>query len=223
MHYVQKIISLEDIWPCRRTRWWLLMIPKKYDLKDIQAFPQDGNLQHINQLFMDWPHWPESEEIDLLLTEEELRILQDERYGDDIRWLREIRTCPCILHSYATVLRACPCGCRKTGFSFERLLRDGVRGFYIRSPVTHKPRWLHPREAALLCGLNPQMWLPADLRAGLCLVGQCASPYMHHGLEDTCVIYSMASQAQRFKSYTNTECGYSVKFTAWFRHLSLTS
>ena len=38
------------------------MIPKKYDLKDIQAFPQDGNLQHINQLFMDWPHWPESED-----------------------------------------------------------------------------------------------------------------------------------------------------------------
>ena len=62
MHYVQKIISLEDIWPCRRTRWWLLMIPKKYDRKDIQAFPQDCNLQHINQLFMDWPHWPESED-----------------------------------------------------------------------------------------------------------------------------------------------------------------
>lgn len=58
----------------------------------------------------------------------------------------------------------------------HRLLRDGVRGFYIVSMVTGRQRWIHPREAALLCGLNPSMKFPDDLRAGLCLVGQCASP-----------------------------------------------
>ena len=42
--------------------------------------------------------------------------------------------------------------------------------------LTGRQRWLHPHEAALLCGLDPQMHLPEDLRAGLCLVGQCASP-----------------------------------------------
>ena len=67
-------------------------------------------------------------------------------------------------------------GCRAAGFNAERPLRDGIRGFYVQSALTHRFRWLHPKEAALLCGLDPEQWWPADLRAGLCLVGQCASP-----------------------------------------------
>ena len=83
-------------------------------------------------------------------------------------------------HAFSTVtstsLRACPCGCRVQGFNELRLLRDGVRGFYVISHVTGKPRWIHPKEAALFCGLDPHISWPRDLRAGLCLVGQCASP-----------------------------------------------
>ena len=102
--------------------------------------------------------------------------MQDCRYGRDLRQLTRQDIAPCFLHSYSTILRGCPCGCRATGFSQYRLLRDGARGFYIVSMKTGRHRWLHPREAALLCGLDPMMKLPSDLRAGLCLVGQCASP-----------------------------------------------
>eukprot|EP00435_Cladocopium_sp_Y103_P068262 s345_g31.t1 len=103
-------------------------------------------------------------------------ILGDPAFGQDLRLLCQEDVCPCFLHSYSASLRGCPCGCREKAFQESRLLRDRVRGFYIVSHVTGKARWLHPREAALLCGLDPTMWMPAKLRAGLCLVGQRASP-----------------------------------------------
>ena len=133
-------------------------------------------LKVVGQLFPLWPRWSLEDEEDLQLSDYELEILRDRRYGSDLRQLSRDDVVPCFLHSYSNPLQGCPCGCRTVGFSQHRLLRDGVRGFFIISMVTGKHRWIHPREAAILCGLDPRMQLPEDLRAGLCLVGQCASP-----------------------------------------------
>ena len=154
----------------------MLMVPQHYNVYQIPDFDKDENMQTLGSLFPAWPQWHWEQEEDLQLTEIELDTLKDPRYGHDARALRQEMACPCFLHSYSTVLRSCPCGCRSGAFHEHRLLRDGVRGFYVLSMITGHERWVHPREAALLCGLNPHMWLPNDLRAGLCLVGQCASP-----------------------------------------------
>ena len=154
----------------------MLMAPVKYHITQIPDFPMDEGPHVLGQLFPSWPQWSPQEEEELQVSAHELATLQDPVYGHDLRLLRQESICPCFLHSYGNVLMKCPCGCRQGPFSEARLLRDGVRGFYIISMITGEERWLHPREAALLCGLDPQMILPQDLRSGLCLVGQCASP-----------------------------------------------
>lgn len=176
MDLVQTVLNLDRAWPCRRTRWWAIVKPVKYQIHSIPDFPEDLLLKVVGQLFPLWPRWDPEVEEDLQLTEYELEIMQDRQFGRDLRQLARDDVVPCFLHSYSTSLTRCPCGCRPGGFSHQRLVRDGVRGFYIVSMVTGRQRWLHPREAAILCGLDPQMHLPDDLRAGLCLVGQCASP-----------------------------------------------
>ena len=176
MDVTQTILNLDRSWPCRRSRWWMIMTPKEYNLKHIGDLPEDAELRFIRHLFRHWPQWTIEEEEDLQLTQEELTILRDPAFGADRRSLCQDEVCPCFLHSYSTSLRACPCGCRTNGFHELRLLRDGVRGFYVISHVTGRARWIHPKEAALLCGLDPHIRWPQELRAGLCLVGQCASP-----------------------------------------------
>ena len=152
------------------------MAPQEYNLKQIGDLPEDLAMRKIRSLFPHWPHWPWTEEEELQLTADELNILQNPVYGADQRSLQQDETCPCFLHSYSTSLRECPCGCRTKAFNEYRLLRDGVRGFYLISSITGHARWVHPKEAAVLCGLDPNLRWPQDLRAGLCLVGQCASP-----------------------------------------------
>ena len=175
MVFQQTILRLEQTWPCRRTRWWLLMIPKKYRLDAIPDLTLDPPMQRLDSLFKCWPQWTEDEEEQLRLSPMELGKFQDPQYGKDIRVLQDHLPCPCFLHSYATGLEECPCGCRNKGFNEQRLLRDGLRGFYVLSQKDYQPRWVHPREAATLCGIDPMMSFPKNLKAGFCQIGQCAS------------------------------------------------
>jgi hypothetical protein len=134
----------------------MLMKPVEYQLHGVGDLPEDRALQVIGQLFPAWPIWALDDEENLMLTDKELEVMQDTKYGHDLRQLTRSDVVPCFLHGYSTVLRECPCGSRKA-FSPHRLLRDGVRGFYIVSMVTGKQSWLPPREAALLCGVIRMM------------------------------------------------------------------
>ena len=175
MDIIQTVLHLERCWPCRRTRWWMLMVPTHYKVSSIPDIPMDETLQQLDQLIKVWPRWSDDEEDQLRIPAEELAMLNDKRYGTDCRILRSDQPCPCFLHSYGSALGPCPCGCRQQGFSMERLLRDGLRGFYVFSSRDGAPRWLHPAEAALLCGIDPMIKWPTDLKEGLCMVGQCGS------------------------------------------------
>ena len=175
MHYEQVILALDKAWPCRRTRWWMMMIPREYQIPKLLDLPLDSTMQRLDKLIPIWPLWTDVEEDQLRLTEEEFAMLSNPKYGNDERVLQNDKIVPCILHSYANGLKGCPCGCRATGFAIQRLERDGLRGFYLYSQRDGHPRWLHPAEAALLCGINPLMSFPEEPRAGLCLIGQCAS------------------------------------------------
>ena len=176
MHFAQRVLHLHDTWPCRRSRWWMIMIPTRYELHGLLALPADSGLCHFGHLFVTMPQWTLQETKELEVTEEEMVMFQDERYGIDDRLLHANKPVPCILHSYGSALTKCPCGCRKGGFLQSRLLADGLRGFFVIDSTTQKYRYLHVREAALLCGIDPQFNFGSSARNGLCLVGQCASP-----------------------------------------------
>ena len=176
MHFEQRILSLDRTWPCRRTRWWLYMVPKKYVLQSMLDLPIDTQLQHLEHLFPQWTTWASYEMEELYVPEEVLNKMSDERYGTDIRRLQQNRPCPCILHSYSFGLSACPCGCRTHPFSEERLLVSGLRGFYVLDECSLRPRYLHVKEAAFLCTLDPLMDFGSSCRDKLCLIGQVAAP-----------------------------------------------
>ena len=130
MDFVQTILNLDRSWPCRRTRWWVLLKPVKYRIHGVPDLPEDPMLKVVGQLFPLWPRWSLEDEEDLQLSDYELEILRDRRYGSDLRQLSRDDVVPCFLHSYSNPLQGCPCGCRTVGFSQHRLLRDGVRGFF---------------------------------------------------------------------------------------------
>ena len=174
MDIVQRVLNLHVTWPCRRTRWWCLIIPNKYQLAELNAMPTSPQMQAVQSLFREWPLWPTDIEDELTLNEEEHAVFGNPAFGDDVRHLRRNEPAPCLLHSYGSVLQACPCGCRGP-FSKIRLMRDGVRGYYIIGR-NGQARFLHATEATFLCSLRPSMIFPAGPRSSLCLVGQCAAP-----------------------------------------------
>ncbi len=113
---------------------------------------------------------------ELFVPVNDLAKFSDERYGNDIRRLQQNGPCPCILHSYSFGLTACPCGCRHFPFSEIRLRQAGLRGFFVVDEATGRNRYLHVKEAALLCTLDPLMNFGASSKDGLCLIGQIAAP-----------------------------------------------
>ena len=175
MEVTQTVLKLEVTWPNKRTRWWTLLLPREYGLRMIPDLPQDPPMQRLDSIFKTWPQWTDEEEDELALSEPELAKMHNDQYGKDVRILQNDQPCPCFLHSYSTGLEACPCGCRGQPFSEVRLARDGFRGFYVYSQRDGLPRWLHPREAAALVGVDPMMKFPDQPKAGLCLIGQAAS------------------------------------------------
>ena len=158
----------------KRSRWWALIVPKEYDIK-LMDLPKMDFLNSIAAVFPTWPIWPLEVEEQLRLTVLEKQLYFDKSYGRDLRHLTPRDNAPCLLHSYGHALDSCPCGCRGL-FNPLRLLKDGLRGFFIWGAQLQDYRFLHPAEAALLCTVPPATTFPSPTRAGLCLVGQCAAP-----------------------------------------------
>ena len=180
MDIVQQVLPLHSTWPCRRTRWWCALLPKALQIQDFGLMPTYESLQEIRAILPQWPIWPDEVEKQLDLTEDELRVYTNRAFGSDVRHLQLNGIAPCILHSYGSVLQECPCGCRGK-FSPLRLLRDGVRGFYVMGK-TSQERYLHVAEAAYLCSIRPSMIFPAGPRHSLCQVGLCAAPLQALGV-----------------------------------------
>lgn len=175
MEFHQRILSLERTWVCRRTRWWMLMIPKKYHMDRMVDLPWDDSFQKVEDLIQVWTSWGNASQ-DLMVLPDELQMMHDPNLGDDIRRLRQSSKCPCILHSYGTFNRPCPCGCRTSPFNICRPETGGLRGFYVIDEQEGTPRFLHAKEAAIFCSLTPAMRFKDEGRTCLCLVGQCAAP-----------------------------------------------
>ena len=113
---------------------------------------------------------------ELKLSEEEISAYGDMCVGTERRELSLKGQVQTLLHSYSNALGPCPCGCRASGISMEKLIEKGLRGCYVTEFPGAPPRFLHPKEACLLLGIHPNVPLAGSLREALCLLGLVASP-----------------------------------------------
>lgn len=96
MEIYQKILALDRTWVCRRTRWWMIMVPKKYHIEQIQDL--GGRLDACIDI------WG-ADASDLAVTAEELDRMHSPNLASHARRLRQSGKCPCMLHSYGTFSR----------------------------------------------------------------------------------------------------------------------
>ena len=129
MHFqVQTImLDLQDQWIAKRRRWWVLVLPRGARGWTLRAWPKLPEPMAIGDVFHEWPVWPPSEEVSLLLCKGEVARLEDPRYGKDQRTLNMRGQAPTSLHSYGCALAPCPCGCRSAALSEVRLLRHSSK------------------------------------------------------------------------------------------------
>ena len=178
-HWVGVVLKLENAWPCRRQRWWALVLPQSIRLPALRDLPCLGGVQ-VCQWIPEWPLWPLEEEMKLKLDDKELAGIANPEYGTHDRRLDVRQPCPTLLHSMGFQFQDCPCGCRRA-LSHELLVRQGLHGVVVVS--RHDAvglRHLHPKEAALLLGVPGTMKTGDQLRQTLPLLGQIASPLQSH-------------------------------------------
>ena len=169
-------LDLQDQWPCRRARWWALLLPKAWNVYGLHPWPSSSPFQKVGDLFECWGSWSEDEETDLQLYSFEFEAYTNPAHGSDRRLLSLDVVASTFLHSYGNALLPCPCGCRLRPFSSRTLLDKGLRGCFVQSAVHQNPRYLHPRELGLLLGLPDSVVYPQTPRASLALLGLVASP-----------------------------------------------
>ena len=170
------ILNLDEQWPMKRTRWFCLMRPHAWGKHPLVPWSPLQPRPVIRDVLPHWGSWPESDLLELMLSEDELRAFMDPLHGSDKRLITLDDVAPVVLHAYGSQLTACPCGCRSKGFSSETLRRRGLRGFFICDPVSRQPRLLHPAEVATLLSMDNTLTVAGSLRATLCLYGNAAAP-----------------------------------------------
>ena len=175
-HGADAILELSHQWPTRRKRWWVLLAPTSWNLSSFGPWPSESNFDRVSKVLPSFGEFALAVEEELLLTPAELQAYSDPRFGDEDRLLKQHQVCPTMLHSYSSALTSCPCGCRDQAFSEWSLLRKGLRGIFVVSTLWNAPRFLHPKEAALLHTVPATMQLVGSPREDLCLIGQIAAP-----------------------------------------------
>ena len=183
MHLSRLVFDLRDQWPVRRRRFWCLLLTQDVPALSLSPWPRCSLHQTLGDVLPFDALWPYEHEMDLLWDQQELNVFVDKTYGSDLRILLPHLQAPTMLHSWANLLRACPCGCRTRPMSLGRLLRGGARGFGIYSALLSQVRHLHPEEGALLCTLPLHYRFTCSPRSALCLMGQIAAPLQVHWLQ----------------------------------------
>ena len=169
----QLVMDLAEQWPCRRLRWWCVLLPGDSP-NLLEAWPTHQVGMCIQDVIPEWPAWPEHEVEQLRWDEDERQHFLSPEFGSDPRQLNQLGIAPTLLHSCGSQLRSCPCGCRGP-LSQHRLRAAGLRGFGVLLG-DGSFRHPHPQEASLLNGLSVRYRHNPDLRAALCQIGQLASP-----------------------------------------------
>lgn len=123
---LQVNLHLQDRWPCRRSRWWVLLLPKSWNCLELSAWSPSTHFNTVGCIFTHWGTWSLQDETDLQLHDHELEAYMDPAHGNDERLLEMTDVANTLLHSYANALQACPCRCRSSSFTKASLQAHGA-------------------------------------------------------------------------------------------------
>ena len=183
----QQILELHGLLPSIRTRWWAIISLPDIGVTGIPPLPKLDHQPCISDLFQLHHELPEAEMQQLCLDLYEARHFHNAKGGIGAQMINRSRQMPTATHSWGTQLSPCHCGCRASGFSLTRLNDKGLYGVLIPlEKMMDSPhddlfalRHPHPKEIAILNGLNPS-YLDTEetftLKFLLGGVGQMASP-----------------------------------------------
>eukprot|EP00435_Cladocopium_sp_Y103_P026766 s106_g6.t1 len=129
MHVVKLVFDLQAQWPVRRNRFWCLMLTKDLPEICLRPWPSCATCTSLGMIMPFDAIWPEAHERDLSWDALESDMFFDPTFGSDLRLLLPHHVAPTMLHSWAHLLRRCPCGCRSWPLSIHRLRQGGARGF----------------------------------------------------------------------------------------------
>ena len=168
--------DLSWFWPMRRNRWFCVLAPPAWIQN--MCYKIEGSITElrVGDVLTEFVHDHEADLSQLQLSEYELSCYQDKRLGSDKRQLEASDICATALHSYASPLSECPCGCRSHSFAEASLVLHGLRGFYVIASKHDKPRYLTTQEMATLLTVGDTMQFSTNEKANLCLLGQIAAP-----------------------------------------------
>ena len=178
-HLSEVYLKLENLWPCRRERWWVVLTASALGPVNLKPIPTHVYPTMVKQLLPNDLHVSADHLAQLELDPEELRLFL--KYQPDLTkmLLNRQGVAPTFLHSLGSQVKACECGCRSAGFSDNQLSR-GLFGVLCRvadeKGGTGRFRHPHPDEVAILTAVPvPSSW-PGSLRLILAGLGQQASP-----------------------------------------------
>ena len=151
-----------------------MIVPSSLGFQGFDALPVLQLIPVLGELFRysPWPVWPQQDEDQLRWTPMEVQAYRCPDFGSVNRQLDMNEPCPTALHSWGSVLFACPCGCRQQGISAASLRRKGLRGVEVVSGQwPHHARHIHPKEMQVIMGFSPFERTLDDRRAQLVLFG----------------------------------------------------
>lgn len=219
-HLTQTELKLDQVWPCRRHRsWWILSAPEVGKIP-LCSWPSLSNISEVQHVIPEIRLWDVADEKLLALDDVELEAFGVLTDSHAKHLLNSKATAPCALHAWGSQTRACPCGCRKTGFSCQRLESKGLHGCIVRSAVlpdgSTNLRHLHPNEAMGLNTVDPVVDYGTNVRLTLSAVGQLACPIQslwvfgviaaHVDLLRQFPIFTAEAQIQAYRSWLLMRC-----------------
>ena len=182
-HKSDIVLRLEDVWPCRRERWWVVLSAYALGFINLKPLPIQPFPTMVKQVL---PRPLKITEQDL----EQLRISGEElqrfiQFRPDLKSMMVSLQgkCPTLLHSLGAQVTECLCGCRSQGFG-DATLAKGLFGIvmpiarpdYNVDSLDPQIRHPHPNEAALLSAIIPQKNWGCHHRLALAGIGQQANP-----------------------------------------------
>ena len=184
----QDILHLHHTWTSQRTRWWAALSLPNLNLSGFPQMPKLFEDPQISLLMQIQRILPSHDMQQLVLDQRETMLFHQQPKGISGSLLNENAVMPTATHSWGSQLVACECGCRKAGFSADRLQSKGLYGCLVSlgnvlfhdDKVYQATRHPDPREMAILMGISPSFLQTEEkfhLRFLMAAVGQSASPF----------------------------------------------
>jgi site-specific DNA-cytosine methylase len=183
----QKILSLHPYWPSKHQRWWATLSHPALGTRPTPDMPPLAFAPSMIHLFPFFMELDQETLNELKLDDQEMDQFLSTPKGISEHQVNQLKPLPTATHSWGSQLRECLCGCRKTGFSQERIKRKGLYGQLL--PLAEKctkqqvsiprMRHLHASEVADANGVDPMKLGLQDMqqRLALAAIGQCGSPF----------------------------------------------